>query len=413
MPRRVVVSGCGVISPLGLGKENNWDNLIRGKSGITKITQFDASKFTSQIAGEVKDFRPEDFFSSKEAKKTARFVQFAITAAKEAVEDSGIDFSKEDPYRLGAIIGSGIGSLRSIEEQYDVFIKKGPSRISPFLIPLLITNEAAGQVAMTFGLKGVNFCTVTACASGGHAIGEAFRAIKYGSADMVLAGGAEACLTPLGVGGFCALKALSRRNDAPEKASRPFDAERDGFIMAEGAGIVVLEELEHAKKRGAEILAEVVGYGASCDAYHITAPDPTGEPGAKAMELALAEAGAPKEDVDYINAHGTSTFLNDQTETRAIKLALGPYAYKVAVSSTKSMTGHMLGAAGAFELIVCCLAIKRGIVPPTINQEYPDPECDLDYIPNESRAKKVRLALSNSLGFGGHNVTLALKEFRG
>ena len=413
MPRRVVVSGCGVISPLGLGKENNWDNLIRGKSGITKITQFDASKFTSQIAGEVKDFRPEDFFSSKEAKKTARFVQFAITAAKEAVEDSGIDFSKEDPYRLGAIIGSGIGSLRSIEEQYDVFIKKGPSRISPFLIPLLITNEAAGQVAMTFGLKGVNFCTVTACASGGHAIGEAFRAIKYGSADMVLAGGAEACLTPLGVGGFCALKALSRRNEAPEKASRPFDAERDGFIMAEGAGIVVLEELEHAKKRGAEILAEVVGYGASCDAYHITAPDPTGEPGAKAMELALAEAGVPKEDVDYINAHGTSTFLNDQTETRAIKLALGPYAYKVAVSSTKSMTGHMLGAAGAFELIVCCLAIKRGIVPPTINQEYPDPECDLDYIPNESRAKKVRLALSNSLGFGGHNVTLALKEFRG
>ena len=413
MARRVVVSGCGVVSPLGLGKEKSWQNLIKGKSGIGKITQFDAAQFTSQIAGEVKDFNPEQFFSSKEARKIARFVQFAIAAAKEAAGQSGIEFEKCDPYRVGSIIGSGIGSLKSVEEQHNNLLRKGPSRISPFLIPLLITNEAAGQVAITFGLKGVNFCTVTACASGGHAIGEAFHAIKYGTADIMLAGGTEACLTPLGVGGFCSLKALSRRNHEPEKASRPFDAERDGFVMAEGAGIVVLEELEHAKKRGAEIYAEVVGYGASCDAYHITAPDPTGEPGAKTIELALKEAGINKEEVDYINAHGTSTLLNDRTETKAIKLAFGPYAKKVSISSTKSMTGHMLGAAGAFEFVVCCLAIKEGVIPPTINQEHPDPECDLDYTPNQAREKKIRVALSNSLGFGGHNVTLALKEFKG
>lgn len=411
MARRVVVTGCGVLSCLGLGKEQNFKSLAEGRSGIGYITQFDASLFSSRIAGEVKDFNPEDYFPKKDLKRIARFVQFAIAASKEAVSESGLDLKKEDPYRVGVIIGSGIGSLRHIEDQSKVYLEKGPSRISPFLIPLLITNEAAGQVAIYFGCEGVNFCTVTACASGANAIGEGLSAIRHNKADVIIAGGTEACITALGVGGFCALKALSTRNGEPTKASRPFDKNRDGFIMSEGAGIVILEELEHAKKRGAFIYSEVVGYGATCDAYHITAPEPSGRPAARAMELALEDAKANKEDVDYINAHGTSTVLNDKTETKAIKLAFGPHAQKVTISSTKSMNGHMLGAAGAVEFVICCLAMKHNIIFPTINLEEPDPECDLDYTPNQARQKKQSLVLTNSLGFGGHNVTLALKKF--
>ena len=413
MERRVVVTGCGVISPLGLNKEENLSALIEGKSGIDRIIQFDASSFSSQIAGEVKGFDPTKIFPPKEVKRVARFVQFAVSASSEAISQSGLDFSRLDPYRAGVVIGSGIGSLEIIEEQHKVLLEKGPSRISPFLIPLLITNEAAGQVATYFKLKGLNFCTVTACASGAHAIGEAFRSIKSNKADIVIAGGTEACITPLGVGGFCALKALSTRNSEPQKASRPFDKNRDGFVMAEGAGILVLEELEHAKKRKAEILAEVCGYGATCDAYHITAPEPSGEAAAKAMSLALEEAGADASEVDYINAHGTSTVLNDKSETKAIKIALGAQAKKVWVSSTKSMTGHMLGAAGAGEAVFCCLGIVNNLVFPTINLEEPDPDCDLDYTPNKVREKELNLVLSNSLGFGGHNVTLAFRKFKG
>jgi len=413
MERRVVVTGCGIISPLGLNKEENLSALIEGKSGIDRITQFDVSSFSSQIAGEVKGFDPTKFFPLKEVKRVARFVQFAVSASSEAISQSGLDFSRLDPYRAGVVIGSGIGSLEIIEEQHKVLLEKGPSRISPFLIPLLITNEAAGQVATYFKLKGLNFCTVTACASGAHAIGEAFRSIKSNKADIVIAGGTEACITPLGVGGFCALKALSTRNSEPQKASRPFDKNRDGFVMAEGAGILVLEELEHAKKRKAEILAEVCGYGATCDAYHITAPEPSGEAAAKAMSLALEEAGADASEVDYINAHGTSTVLNDKSETKAIKIALGAQAKKVWVSSTKSMTGHMLGAAGAGEAVFCCLGIVNNLVFPTINLEEPDPDCDLDYTPNKVREKELNLVLSNSLGFGGHNVTLAFRKFKG
>ncbi len=412
MGRRVVVTGCGVLSCLGLNLKENLEALKKGESGVDRITQFDISDFASQIGGEVKGFNPELLFNKKEARRIARFVQFAIFSAKEAVQESGLDMSKEDPSRAGVIIGSGIGSLKTIEDQHSVYLKKGPSRISPFLIPLLITNEAAGQVAIYFGLKGVNFCTVTACASGAHAIGEAFRAIKYGSADVMVTGGTESCITPLGVGGFCSMKALSTRNDSPKTASRPFDKGRDGFVMAEGAGTVVLEELEHAKKRGAPIYAEICGYGASCDAYHMTAPEPTGKTAASGIEAALNEGQMDKEQVDYINAHGTSTSLNDKTETAAIKLALGAHANKVSISSTKSMTGHMLGAAGAAELIFCCASLKNDIVFPTINYQQVDPECDLDYTPNELKEKELNNVLTNSLGFGGHNVTLALKKFK-
>ncbi len=413
MERRVVVTGCGIISPLGLNLKENFSALIEGRSGIDKITQFDASSFSSQIAGEVKGFNPEKFLPSKEVKRVARFVQFAIGASLEAVSESRLDFSQEDPYRVGVIIGSGIGSLQDIEEQHKNLLEKGASRISPFLIPLLITNEAAGRVAIYFKLRGLNFCTVTACASGAHAIGEAFRAIKYNEADIVIAGGTEACITPMGVGGFCALKALSARNNEPQRASRPFDKNRDGFIIAEGAGILVLEELNHAKRRGAKIWAEICGYGATCDAYHITAPEPSGEVPAKAMRLALEEAGASPSDVDYINAHGTSTLLNDKTETKAMKIALGTWAKEVPISSTKSMTGHMLGAAGSAEAVFCCLSIENKLIFPTVNLEEPDPECDLDYTPNKVREKELNLVLTNSLGFGGHNVSLAFRKFKG
>ncbi|RKY38401.1 MAG: beta-ketoacyl-[acyl-carrier-protein] synthase II [Candidatus Omnitrophota bacterium] len=408
--RRVVVTGCGVVTPLGTGKEEVWRNLIAGKSGIVRITQFDPQDFDSQIAGEVKEFDPSQYFNSKEIKRTPRFVQFAIAAAEEALKEAGLNLSQIDPYRGGVIVGSGIGSLQAVEREHSVLLERGPKKISPFLIPMLITNEAAGCIAIRFNLKGVNFCTVTACASGAHAIGEAYRLIQQDKADIIICGGTESCITPLGVGGFCALKALSTRNDQPEKASRPFDRERDGFVIAEGAGIVVLEELNHALKRGVPIYGEICGYGATCDAYHITAPSPEGEPASIAMELALKEAGVSLDESIYINAHGTSTQLNDKMETKAIKRVFGEYAKRVPISSTKSMTGHTLGAAGAIEFIICCLVLKYKIIPPTMNYELPDPECDLDYTPNKAREEDVKVALSNSLGFGGHNATLLVKE---
>lgn len=412
MERRVVITGCGVVSPVGVGKQSFWEALCSGKSGIGRITRFDPSRFDSQIAGEVKDFCPPSLLSVKDLKRTARFVQFALKATEEAVGESGIDFNKLDLYRVGVIVGSGIGSLETIEEEHKIFLQKGPNKLSPFMIPMLITNEAAGNIAIHFNLKGVNFCTVTACASGAHAIGEGYLAIKYNRADVVICGGTESAITPLGVGGFCALKALSRKNDKPEEASCPFDKNRDGFVIAEGAGIVILEELEHAKKRGAYIYAEVCGYGATSDAYHITAPHPEGEPAAKAMEMALKEAGVSLDDEIYINAHGTSTQLNDKIETKAIKKVFGERAYKIPINSTKSMIGHTLGAAGAIEFVVCCLTIKNKIIHPTINYRTPDPECDLNYTPNKAIEKDVKVALSNSLGFGGHNATLLIKELK-
>lgn len=410
--RRVVITGCGVVSPVGIGKDSFWDSLIHARSGVGRITHFDAKEFDSQIAGEVKNFEPPVFLSSKDLRRTPRFIQFALKSAQEALEESGISLERIDPYQIGTIIGSGVGSLETVEEEHRVLLEKGPSKLSPFMIPMLITNEAPGHVSMHFKLKGVNFCTVTACASGAHGIGEAYRTIQQGKATVMVAGGTEACIVPLGVGGFCALKALSKRNHEPERASRPFDAERDGFVIAEGAGVVILEELEHAKKRGAFIYGELTGYGATSDAYHITAPDPDGAAAARAMSICLEEAKVKLSDNIYINAHGTSTELNDKMETKAIKDVFGGYAKKVIISSTKSMTGHTLGAAGAIEFIVCCLAIKHKLIPPTINYENPDPECDLYYTPNETKEFDIKAALSNSLGFGGHNATLLIKEFK-
>jgi len=399
-----VVTGCGVVSPVGIGKDSFWDSLIHGKSGVDKITQFDVREFDSRIAGEATDFVPPPYFTAKHIRKTPRFAQFALVAAEQALAESGLDLEKIDPYQIGSIIGSGVGSLESVEKECKTLLTKGPKWLSPFMIPMLITNEAAGHVAIRFKLKGVNLCTVTACASGAHGIGEAYRAIRGGKATVMVAGGTEACICALGVGGFCALKALSKRNDEPQRASRPFDRERDGFVIAEGAGIVVLEELEHAKKRGAFIYGELAGYGATCDAYHITAPDPEGDTAAKAMSIAMEEAGVSKDADIYVNAHGTSTQLNDKMETKAIKKVFGNHVKNVLISSTKSMTGHTLGAAGALEFIACCLALKDKIVPPTINYENPDPECDLNYTPNEARKFDVKVAMSNSLGFGGHNA---------
>jgi len=410
--KRVVVTGQGIVSPVGIGKIPFWNSLLQGKSGIGPITHFDASRFDSRIAGEVKDFDPLSFLSSKDARHIPRFVQFALKAAKEALDDSGLDIERIDPYQIGTIIGSGIGSLETVEKQFVVLMEKGPRKLSPFMIPMLITNEAAGHVAMHFHLKGINFCTVTACASGAHAIGEAYRAIQAGRATVMVCGGTEACVVQLGVGGFCALKALSKRNHEPEKASRPFDRDRDGFVMAEGAGIIVLEEYEHARRRKARIFAELSGYGATCDAYHITAPDPDAESATQAMREALEEAGVCADERIYINAHGTSTPLNDAMETKAIKKVFGRHAGDVFVSSTKSMTGHTLGAAGAIEFIASCLTLNHKIIHPTINYENPDPECDLNYTPNQAREFDAKVALSNSLGFGGHNATLLLKEYK-
>ncbi|MDD3296215.1 MAG: beta-ketoacyl-ACP synthase II [Candidatus Omnitrophica bacterium] len=410
--KRVVVTGCGVVSPVGVGKGLFWDSLLKGKSGVGKITHFDAAEFDSQIAGEVNDFTPPSFFSSKDNRRTPRFVQFALKAAEEALAESGIDLERIDPYQIGTIIGSGVGSLETIEKEHKVLLERGPKKLSPFMIPMLITNEAPGHVAIHFGLKGVNFCTVTACASGAHAIGEAYRTVAQGKALAMVCGGTEACIVPLGVGGFCALKALSKRNNEPQRASRPFDKERDGFIMAEGAGIIVLEEFEHASKRGAHIYCELSGYGATCDAYHITAPDPEGGAAIKSMSDAMREAGVSSQENIYINAHGTSTQLNDKMETKAIKSVFGTRAKEIPISSIKSMTGHTLGAAGAIEFIACCLALENKIIPPTINYENPDPECDLDYTPNEALNFEGEVALSNSLGFGGHNASLLVKKIK-
>jgi len=409
---RVVVTGLGVISPVGNNVKDFWKSLLEGKSGVGPITQFDTTGFDSTIAGEVKDFDPLQHFNSKECRRMDKFVQFAVVAARESVKDAGLDFEKEDRNRIGVFVGSGIGSLHTVEKEYDNFLKHGPKKFSPFMIPLLIVNEAAGHISMDLNLRGPNSCVATACASGSHAIGDAARIIQHGDADVMICGGTESCVTILGVGGFCALKALSTRNDDPQRASRPFERDRDGFVMAEGAGIVVLETLEHAKKRGAHIYAEFVGYGMSADAYHITAPDPLGDGASRAMNMALANAKIRPEEVSYINAHGTSTMLNDKIETLAIKNSFGAHAKKVAVSSTKSVTGHLLGAAGGVEFVASALAVKNDILPPTINYDNPDPECDLDYVPNKSRPAKVNVAMSNSLGFGGHNATLLIKKFK-
>ncbi len=411
MKRRVVITGLGVVSPIGCVKDVFWDNLVKGTSGIGPLTHFDASQYASRIAGEVKEFAPHPSISSKELRRMERFVQFGVTAAKNAISDSSLDISKEDPYRIGVLVGSGIGSLRIIEEEHTVILEKGPSRITPFLIPMLIVNMASGHISIMIGVKGPNLCITTACASGSHAIGEAMRIIQYGDADVMIAGGTESCISTLGVGGFCALKALSTRNDEPQRASRPFDKNRDGFVMSEGCGIVILEEMERAKKRNAKIYSEIVGYGMTGDAYHMTAPDPEGEGATRCMANALKDANLKPEDVTYINAHGTSTSLNDKIETMAIKKVFGNYAKKVPVSSTKSMLGHQLGAAGAVEFVICCLAIEKSIIPPTINYETPDPDCDLDYVPNQGRQAKVNACLSNSLGFGGHNATLCVKRY--
>lgn len=390
-----------------------WEALVAGKSGVAKITSFDATGFDSQIAAEVKGFDPSQYLSPKEVKRTERFVQLAIASSKQAVADAGVRIDREDPFRCGVVIGSGMGSMHLIEEQHSVFLSKGPKKLTPFMIPMLICNMAPGHVAMSLGFKGPNFCTTTACASGAHGVGEAFRILQRGGADVMLGGGTESCISPMAVGGFCALMALSRRNDDPARASRPFDQARDGFVIGEGAGVVVLEELEHAKKRGARIYAEMVGYGMTADAYHMTAPDPEGAGAAKAMAFALEDARVRPDQVSYINAHGTSTELNDKIETLAINKTFQEAAKRVAVSSTKSMMGHLIGAAGGVEAVISVLAITHGVMPPTINYEHADPDCDLDYVPNVARNARVEVALSNSLGFGGHNVSLIFNAFRG
>ncbi|MDP8234322.1 MAG: beta-ketoacyl-ACP synthase II [Candidatus Saelkia tenebricola] len=410
MKRRVVVTGLGIVSPLGNEVDEFWASILKGRSGVRLITQFDVSNFASRIAGEVGEFNPHVYLNPKEIRRMERFTQFAVYAATKAWEDSGLNKGGADPYRSGVVIGSGIGALKLVEDQFAIYQDKGPRRISPFLIPLMIVNIAPGQVAIALGLKGPNHCVVTACASGSHSIGDAFRIIQGGYGDVMIAGGTESCITSLGVGGFCSLKALSTRNDDPQRASRPFDKERDGFIIGEGAGLIVLEDYEHAKKRNANIYAEVAGYGASCDAYHQTAPDPNGEGAYYAMKLALEDSGVNPEDVDYINAHGTSTQLNDRMETAAIKRLFKDNAYKIGVSSIKSMVGHLLGASGGVEALACVLAIRDQVIPATINYEYPDPDCDLDYVPNESRGSKINYVISNSFGFGGHNACLVFKK---
>lgn len=413
--KRVVLTGLGAMTPVGSTVQEFWKSLLEGRSSVRKIQCFDPSKFSSQIAAEVLDFDPSKYFTTKEARKTDRFVQFAIAASKEAVLDSKLDLDKEDRDRIGVIIGSGIGGLHTVESEHNKYIErgpeKGPSKISPFLIPMLIANMASGQASIYFKVKGPNTAIVTACASGNHSIGDAFRIIQRNEATLMIAGGSEAAITIMGFGGFCSLRALSTRNDEPTRASRPFDKERDGFVMGEGAGVIILEELEHALKRNAHIYCEIIGYGMSGDAYHITAPDPEGDGAIRCMKACLDDAGLKPEKVDYINAHGTSTIYNDKVETLAIKKVFGEHAKKLAISSTKSVTGHLLGAAGGAETIACALAIKHGIAPPTINLENPDPECDLDYVPNKPRNMKINVAVSNSLGFGGHNATLAFKKY--
>lgn len=412
MSRRVVVTGLGVISPVGNTVDAFWNSLKEGVCGINTTTAFDITEYDVKVSGEVKEFDATKFMDKKIAKRMDRFSHFAVAASQEAIEMSRLDLEKEDLTRIGVIISSGIGSLETIEIEEQKLLEKGPSKVSPMLIPKIISNIAAGNVAIRFGLKGMCTCVVTACASGTNAIGDAFRAIKYGNEDVMVAGGAESNVCPLSIAGFTSLNALSRNLD-PLKASRPFDKNRDGFVLGEGAGILVLEELEHAKQRGATILAELVGYGATCDAYHLTSPAPEGEGAARCMEQAIKDAGADKEAISYINAHGTSTEYNDKFETLAIKKVFGEKAYNIPVSSTKSMTGHLLGAAGAVESIVCVKSITDDYIHPTINYETPDEDCDLDYVPNVGRAVEVNYALTNSLGFGGHNATLLFKKYKG
>jgi 3-oxoacyl-[acyl-carrier-protein] synthase II len=411
---RVVVTGLGTVSPLGNSIPEFWDSIVKGKSGISHITRFDTTGFDTRIAGEVKGFKPDGFLDKKEIRRMDLFVQYGMGAALEAVAAAGLDRENGvDPDRAGVIIGSGIGGIETLEAQHSALVEKGPSRISPFFIPMMIADMAAGQISIRLGYRGPNFAAVSACASGAHAIGEAFRIIAKGEADLVVTGGAEATITPLAIGGFCSMKAMSTRNDAPEKASRPFDLERDGFVMGEGSGVAILESLDHARARGAPILAEVVGYGATADAHHVTAPAPGGEGAARAMRLALEDARLTPEAVDYINAHGTSTPMNDKYETMAVKTVFGGHAYKVAFGSTKSMTGHLLGAAGGIEFNIAVLSIRDNVVPPTTNYEVPDPECDLDCVPNQARRAQVDVVMSNSLGFGGHNVALVVRRYEG
>jgi 3-oxoacyl-[acyl-carrier-protein] synthase II len=408
---RVVVTGLGMITPVGLGVEDSWNNLIAGRSGIRRITHFDSSQFPSQIAGEVAGFNPEDYIELKDIKKMDRFIHLAVAAATKAINDSDLKITDKNAERTGVIVGSGIGGLGTIEHYHSVLLEKGPRRITPFFIPMLVINLASGQISIKFGAKGPNSAVATACATGSHSIGDAFKIIQRGEADVMIAGGTESVITPLGIGGFNAMKALSVRNNEPEKASRPFDIDRDGFVMGEGAGIVILESLEIAMDRGAKVYAEIVGYGMTADAYHITAPAPNGEGAARCMAMALKNGGINPSEVDYINAHGTATKYGDELENNAIKTVFGEHAYKVAVSSTKSMTGHLLGAAGGVEAIISVLSIYNDIVPPTINLDNPDPECDLDYVPYKSRRMTVNYALSNSFGFGGTNACLLFKKF--
>ena len=411
--KRVVITGMGAVTPIGNSVKEFWDGMMAGKSGADMIKKFDATQYATKFACEVKDFCPaEDVISPKELKRIDLFAQFAIVAAEEAIRDSGLDFEKVNRERAGVIIGSGIGGIMSFEEEHKKYLNGGPRRVSPFFIPQMIIDIASGHVSIKYGLKGPNYASVSACATASHNIGNAFKTIQRGDADLMISGGSEAAICPMGVAGFNAMKAISTRNDDPQKASRPFDKNRDGFVMGEGAGIVVLEELEHAKKRGASIYAEMQGIGFTADAHHITAPSPGGEGAVRAMHLCLADGGLNIEDVQYINAHGTSTPYNDKSESEAIKTLFGEYAYKLNVSSTKSMVGHLLGAAGGVELIASVLAINNGMIPPTINYEEPDPDCDLNYTPNQPVEKKVKAAISNTFGFGGHNAVLSVSEYK-
>ncbi|MDR1773451.1 MAG: beta-ketoacyl-ACP synthase II [Clostridioides sp.] len=410
MKKRVVITGLGCVTPVGNDKETFWQNIKNGVSGIGKVTRFDTSNYQTQIAAEIKNFEPEKYINKKELKRMDKFVQYAVASALMAVEDSKLDLEKEDMNRFGVILGTGIGGVETIEKQHEILLTKGNKRVSPFFVPMMIGNMGAGQISIILGAKGPNTDVCTACASGSHSIGDAFKIIQRGDAELMLAGGSEAPITELALSGFCNMKAMSTRNDEPEKASRPFDKDRDGFVIGEGAALLVLEEYEHAKNRGAKIYAEVVGYGLTADAYHMTTPAPNGEGATRAIQMAIDDAKAPLEEIDYINAHGTSTAYNDKFETMAIKNVFGEYAYNLCVSSTKSMTGHLLGASGAIEALVCALAIDEEFVPPTINLESQDEELDLDYVANVGRKKQVRYAISNSLGFGGHNASLLFKK---
>ncbi len=412
MKKRVAVTGVGMVTPVGLDTEKTWEGLINGKSGIGPITQFDDKTIPTQIAGEVQGFDPALYIDQKEIKKMDRFIHLAIAASQMAMDDSGLKITPENAERVGVIVSAGMGGLPAIEKYHKIYLERGIRKVTPFFIPMLIVNEAAGNLSMRYGAKGPNICVSTACATGTHSIGDAFKWIQRGEADAMITGGTESCICPLGVGGFNAMKALSTRNAEPQRASRPFDAERDGFIMGEGSGILILEEMESAVKRGARIYAEVIGYGASGDAYHITAPAPNGEGAARCMMMAIKDAGIAPAEMGYINAHGTSTKFGDELESTAIKTVFGDYAYKIPVSSTKSMTGHLLGAAGGVEAVISILALNRGVLPPTINLENPDPECDLDYVPNTARTAQVEVAMSNSFGFGGTNACLVFKKFR-